>query len=147
MKSVTRLAFSGPIREWHICCWTEDVQAISSILVIDDDGAALETISHVLSALGVADVCEVTSAERALKILRARQFDLIIADYRLGGMDGVEFLERLRAAGNQTPLLLLSGAPDKAGVIRATNQPKVDFFGKPFRVAELVGAMNKLVCA
>jgi DNA-binding response OmpR family regulator len=72
---------------------------------------------------------------------------LIIADYRLGGMNGVELLERLRAPGDQTPLLLLSAAPDKAGVIRAASQPKVDFFGKPIRVAELVGAMNKLVCA
>ena len=36
-------------------------------------------------------------------------------------------------------------APDKAGVIRAVSQPKVDVFGKPFRVAEFVDAINKLM--
>lgn len=123
------------------------VHPIPSILLIDDNAEALETIGKVLTAVGVNTVCAVGSAEAALERVKTQTFSLIIADYRLGGMDGVEFLERLRAAGDQTPLLLLSGAPDKAGVLRATRLPKVDFFGKPFRVADLVSAMDKLVCA
>jgi two-component system, OmpR family, response regulator len=103
------------------------MRTIPSILLIDDNADALETISKVLTAVGVKNVCEASSAEEAFGILKTRKFSLIIADYRLGGMDGVEFLERLRASGDQTPLLLLSGAPDKAGVIRAASQPKVDF--------------------
>ena len=123
------------------------MRTIASLLLIDDNAEALETIGKVLTAVGVKNVCAVRSAEDALQILNTQKFDLIIADYRLGGMDGVEFLEKLRAEGDQTPMLLLSGAPDKAGVIRAASHPKVDFFGKPFRVADLVGAMDKLVCA
>jgi len=113
--------------------------------VIDDNSEALEAIGQVLSASGVQSVCPAHSAEEALDILKTRHFDLVVADYRLDGMNGVEFLETLRASGDQTPLLLLSGAPDKAGVIRAVSQPKVDVFGKPFRVAEFVDAINKLM--
>ena len=118
---------------------------IPSALVIDDDSEALNAIGQVLPAAGVRHVCPARSAEDALELMKTRRFDLVIADYRLEGMDGVQFLETLRASGDLTPLLLLSGAPDKSGVIRAVSQPRVDVFGKPFRVSEFVGAINKLM--
>lgn len=118
---------------------------IPSALVIDDDSEALNAIGQVLTAAGVRNVCPARSAEDALELMKTRRFDLVIADYRLEGMDGVQFLETLRASGDLTPLLLLSGAPDKSGVIRAVSQPRVDVFGKPFRVSEFVGAINKLM--
>jgi len=118
---------------------------IPSALVIDDDSEALDAISQVLTSVGVQTVCLADSAEEALEILKNRGFHLIVADYRLDGMDGVQFLENVRANGDQTPLLLLSGAPDKSGIIRAVKQPNVDVFGKPFRVAEFSEAINRLV--
>ncbi len=118
---------------------------IPSALVIDDNSEALNLIGHLLASAGVRCVCKVRSAEEALEILQTRSFELLIADYRLGGMNGVEFLELLRASGDLTPLLLLTGAPDKAGVIRAVSQQKVDVFGKPFRIAEFLDAIAKLM--
>jgi CheY-like chemotaxis protein len=117
---------------------------IPSILVIDDNAEARQTLARLLSALGAPHVHQASSGEEALEILRTQSFNLILADYRLEGMTGVEFLERLRAQGNQTPVLMLSGSPDKDGVIRATQQPKADFYAKPFRVAELTVAMERL---
>src|SRR6266704_4642006 len=121
------------------------LRAIPSVLVVDDHIQSLEVLSSLLSGLGAKSVCRAESAERALEILKNQAFTVIISDYRLEGMDGVQFLEQLRARGDQTPVLLLSGAPDKPAVIRATGYQKVDFFGKPFRVAELVGALERLV--
>ena len=120
------------------------MRPIASILVIDDNAESLEALASLLSALGAKSVRQAASAERALEILQNSSFSLIISDYRLEGMDGVQFLEQLRAQGNQTPVLLLSGAPDKAGVIRATCHEKVDFFGKPFQIADLMGAVERL---
>lgn len=116
-----------------------------SVLVMDDDARALQVLNVVLNAIGAREVCEASSAEQALEILRTRSFDLILADYRMEGMDGVAFIEKLRASGDETPILIVSGAPDKAGVIRAAHHSRVDFRGKPFRVAELQEAMEKLV--
>jgi DNA-binding NtrC family response regulator len=120
------------------------MRPIDSILVIDDNAETLEALASLLSALGAKSVRQAASAERALEILQNSTFSLIISDYRLEGMDGVQFLEQLRSQGNQTPVLLLSGAPDKAGVIRATCHEKVDFFGKPFQMAELMAAVERL---
>ena len=120
------------------------MQPIPSALVIDDDPDVLKTFKKLLASQGVEQIGEAASAEDALEILRGQKFAVIVADYRLGGMNGVEFLEQLRAGGDTTPVLLLSGAPDKAGVIRASNQPNVDFLGKPFRMADLFASLERL---
>jgi DNA-binding NtrC family response regulator len=123
------------------------MRAIPSVLVIDDNFGALKALTSLMTALGAERVREAGSAEEALELIGKERFDLIVSDYRLEGMNGVEFLEQVRAQGNQTPILLLSGAPDKAGVIRATQQPKADFFAKPFKIVELTDAMNRLLAA
>lgn len=121
--------------------------SIPSILVIDDDPDAAKTLAQLLTALGVKDVREASSGEMALDILKTQSFSMILVDYRMQGMNGVEFLEKVRAKGDETPILLVSGAPEKAAVIRAANYKKVDFIGKPFRMAELLGAVQKLASA
>jgi CheY-like chemotaxis protein len=121
------------------------MRSIPSILVIDDNPEALDTIGQILKAIGAEHVNEVMSAEEGLELLNARSFSLIVADYRLKGMSGVEFLEQLRSRGDQTPLLLISGSPDKSGLLRAGRQPNVDFFRKPFQLGELLGAIDRLV--
>jgi CheY-like chemotaxis protein len=120
------------------------MRPIPSILVIDDNPEMLEMLVSLLGVLGTENVRQAPSAERALEMLKTESFNLIISDYRLQGMDGVEFLEKLRGQGNQTPILLLSGAPDKAAVIRAACHPNVDFFGKPFQMSDLMGAVERL---
>ena len=123
------------------------MRPIPSVLVIDDNFESLKALTSLMSALGAEKVCEAESAEDALELVKDQSFDLIVADYRLEGMNGVEFLEKVRGQGNQTPILLLSGAPDKAGVIRATQQSKADFFTKPFRIVEITDAMERLLAA
>jgi two-component system C4-dicarboxylate transport response regulator DctD len=120
---------------------------IPSVLVIDDEASVLDVLDQLFSALGISRVRRASSAEEALKILKTEQFTIIVSDYRLEGMDGVAFVERLRASGNHTPVLMLSGAPDKTGVIRAARQPRVDFFPKPFQLRQLVDAMERLAQA
>lgn len=117
---------------------------IPSVLVVDDEASVLEMLGQLFTALGVSRVQRASSAEEALDILDREQFAMIVSDYRMGGMDGVAFIEQLRDRGNTTPVLMLSGAPDKLGVIRAANQPRVDFFAKPFELRQLVGAMERL---
>ena len=120
------------------------MRTFRSVLVIDDNPDTLDTLATLLQSLGVDHVTQARSAEDALDTLKTQRFSLIVADYRLEGMDGVEFLEQLRAGGDLTPVIMLSGAPDKTGVIRATRQPKVHFFSKPFRVADFMGAMDRM---
>jgi len=120
---------------------------IPSVLLIDDEVSVLDLLDEVFSAQGISRVRRARSAEEALDILSTEQFTIIVSDYRLQGMDGVTFVEKLRASGNCTPVLILSGAPDKTGVTRAAKHSRVDFFPKPFQFPQLVGAMERLAAA
>lgn len=118
---------------------------IPSVLVIDDESRVLEILDQLFAAVGVTRVSRASSAEEALRILKTERFAIIVSDYRLEGMDGVAFVEKLRSSGNLTPVLMLSGAPDKMAVIRAARQPGVDFFPKPFQIDNLMNAMERLI--
>lgn len=120
---------------------------IESALLIDDNQETLRALGALLHAMGVKHVRQTSSAENALEILKGERFSIILSDYMMEGMDGVAFCSELRSRGDQTPLVLLSGAPDKVAVLKAIHFPKVDFFGKPFTIAELTGAMERLMAA
>ncbi len=90
------------------------------------------------------NICRVRSAELALEVLERQKFTMILLDYRLEGMDGAEFVERVRARGDETPIIMVSGVPDKAGVLRAAHFQHVDFIGKPMQIIDLASAMQQL---
>ncbi len=121
--------------------------SIVSLLVVEDDPGTRDVLVRLLRAVGVSRIWAVPSAEQALGLLEADSFSMILADYHLDGMDGLALVEQLRAQGNPTPVLLLSGAPDKAAVIRAFHHSRVDFFGKPFQIDQLLQAMGKLAAS
>jgi CheY-like chemotaxis protein len=122
------------------------MRSLSSILIVDDDPEVLETLVHLFCALNVANVHAVDSAEAALDMLD--QFspapEMIVCDYQMVGMSGVEFVERLRGSGNQTPILLISGSPEKEAVIRACRYERVDFYSKPIRLDQFMNAIDRL---
>lgn len=63
----------------------------------------------------------VESAEEALVLLKNQFFDAIVSDFQMDGMDGLEFLETLRAAGNRTPFLIFTGKGREEVAIKALN--------------------------
>jgi CheY-like chemotaxis protein len=117
---------------------------IESILVVEDSLTAQKYICDFLATMPVKTIRRAVTAEEALDILKTEQFTMILSDYRLPGMTGVQFIEHIRAQGNLTPALLLSSSPDTLGVLRASQQ-RVNFFAKPFRVEELAQAIERLV--
>ena len=118
--------------------------AVESVLLVDDDPAMLDGLSALCGVLGISRVCQTSSAEEALEILQRDSFSLILSDYRLEGLSGVDLVTTIREQGIETPVILLSGAPDKTGVIKAVQHPRVDFFTKPFAISDLEAAMRRL---
>src|SRR5881394_2247863 len=121
--------------------------ALPSVLIVDDDAESRVLLGQLLTALGADKVSDVASAEEALELLTRESFSIILSDYRLEGMDGVEFLDRIRQSGEATPVVLITGAPEQQAGLRASKHAKVDVFPKPFRIAELRAAMDRLLAA
>ncbi|MGH3428343.1 MAG: response regulator, partial [Mycobacteriales bacterium] len=78
-----------------------------AILVVDDDAALRRALKRVLVTHGFAVELAENGAE-ALARLRAHSFDAVVLDVTMPGSDGIEVCERLRAAGDRLPVLMLT---------------------------------------
>ena len=84
------------------------------------------------------------SAEQALSMFSAGQFDLVITDFILGGMDGLELAQAIKDAAPGKPIILITAFAERitSGTGKVSN---VDFLmRKPFAVAELQTALQNL---
>ena len=81
---------------------------MNHILVVDDDPNTLASVARAFRMAGYeATVCD--SAARALQLMAATRFDVVLSDVVMPGMDGIAMLEQLRAAGVLTPVIMISG--------------------------------------
>jgi CheY-like chemotaxis protein len=78
------------------------------ILLVDDNNHGLVARRSVLEELGYT-IISASSAREALQLLEHQQFDLIVTDYRMPGMDGVALIKELRNREFRNPIILLSG--------------------------------------
>src|SRR5690242_12321631 len=69
-----------------------------TVLVLDDNRFQQQVLRMLLIGLGVKDVVTAKDVDEALQVLTEKKFDLVIADYRLGGKSGADFTRVVRAA-------------------------------------------------
>jgi two-component system phosphate regulon response regulator OmpR len=106
------------------------------ILIVDDDDRIRELLSRFLMNAGYV-VVSAPSALDASQVLQALEVDLIVLDIMMPGMTGVEWTKALRAAGDKTPILLLTAMGDAPDRIKGLEAGADDYLAKPFEPREL----------
>jgi two-component system, OmpR family, response regulator len=113
------------------------------VLVVEDDVPLAAAIRRALRAEGVAaDVA--INGEDALWMAGATDFDGIVLDVMLPGIDGFETCRRLREAGVWAPILMLTARDAVEDRVRGLDQGADDYLVKPFSVAELLARLRAL---
>jgi CheY-like chemotaxis protein len=124
---------------------------MASILVIDDDRAVLATIKILLGRAGHT-VEAVDNSRTGLQLLEAQNFDLLIVDVFMPGMDGFETMKLVHQSRPHMPVVVISGqqfsysserTPDFLHM--ATRLGAVSSLHKPFRPSELLAAVNGIL--
>jgi two-component system OmpR family response regulator len=113
------------------------------VLVAEDDADTTDLVMRALSKLGHV-VTAVATGGDALHAGVADTYDVIVLDRMLPGINGVEVLQRWRAAGIHTPVLMLTalgGIADRVGGLEAGAD---DYLVKPFATAELAARLTAL---
>ncbi len=110
----------------------------AKVLVVDDDDDLQQVVSSVLRASGF-EALAVSSGEEALDYLRDHPVDLLVLDWHLPGMTGVDLCRTLRdnQQYSMLPVLFLSSHCSPGEVSLAFEAGADDFVGKPFRAPEL----------
>lgn len=110
------------------------------VLVVDDEPDVLQALSTTLSRAPRMD-CEVTaveSAEAALDVLQGDSFDLVLADYRLDGMNGAELLGEVRDRDPDVRRLLITGYVDLDIAVEAMEEADIHYYlQKPWKNEDL----------
>ncbi|MDP4002675.1 response regulator transcription factor [Methylobacterium sp. NEAU K] len=114
--------------------------AAGTIHVVDDDDAMRHSLALLLGALGHR-IEEYHGAARLLADVE-RLTGCVVADVRMPHVDGLEMLDRMRAAGSTVPVVMMTGHGDIPTAVRAMKLGASDFLEKPFTTPLLLGAVD-----
>jgi CheY-like chemotaxis protein len=117
---------------------------MTTILIVDDEYLIADILSFALEDEGYLTVTA-GSGQKALSILDREKPQLIITDYMMPGMNGIELAEAVRAHKTlgQLPMMLMSGAQAHLGVARP--DLFVDVFDKPFEIQAVLSRVKSLL--
>lgn len=101
------------------------------ILIVDDSPKCIELMSLALAAAGGAEVYTEMDSIAAVERIGQKDLDLVLLDIKMPGMSGFQVLERVRGAGDVTPILMCSGSVRQADVNQAFEHGCNGYFGKP----------------
>ncbi|WP_020672471.1 response regulator transcription factor [Amycolatopsis nigrescens] len=106
------------------------------LLVVEDESVLVDLLTDALRFVGY-QVESVTTAAGALREVAQRPPDLVILDVNLPDLDGFEVCRRLRADGNQVPVIFLTARQDRADLRAGFAEGGDDYLTKPFALEEL----------
>ena len=112
-------------------------------LVADDD--ALMRTLIVLSLRDLVQATEVDNGDAALAALGQDEFELAIIDWDMPGMDGLEIVKTIRAAGSPLPVLMVTAEAEREHVVQALKAGVSDYLIKPFQGSALRAKLAKLL--
>ncbi|HEX3874712.1 MAG TPA: response regulator transcription factor [Solirubrobacteraceae bacterium] len=114
------------------------------ILVVDDEPAVRQALSRALS-LEHYGVALATDGLVALEMLASERFDVIVLDVSMPQLSGIEVCRRLRAAGDRTPVLMLTARDSIDDRVSGLDSGADDYLVKPFALRELMARVRALL--
>lgn len=114
------------------------------LLVVDDDPRLRSLLERFLTEQGYR-VRGVENVEQMERMLTRELFSLIVLDLMLPGEDGLSACRRLRAGGNQIPIIMLTAKGDESSRIAGLEQGADDYLAKPFNPRELLARIRAVL--
>lgn len=109
----------------------------ANILVVDDDSLNRQTVARTLAHAGFNTVTA-ANGEEALDCLNREQFDAVVSDVRMPGMDGIELLQNIRARFSRLPVILMTGLIEDDIRAASFTWGATALFQKPVNRADLI---------
>ncbi|MFO1014589.1 MAG: response regulator [Caulobacteraceae bacterium] len=118
-------------------------------LIIDDNYHMLNIISTVLRGFAAKDFIETTDPTEALKVLQSHRIDIVIVDYNMSVLDGVDFVRLARNSPESLnpyiPIIMLTAHTERRRVMSARDAGVTEFCAKPVTAAELARKINAVI--
>ncbi len=112
-----------------------------TILIVEDEEGPRESLKMVLSPH--YNLYSVDNAEVALNLLKEQPIDLVTLDLKLPGQQGMELLEKIRAEGWNTEVIIITGYGTLESAVNAIQHGIAAYITKPFNIPDLLGVIQK----
>ncbi len=112
------------------------------VLVVDDEASIRDLLSKTL-ALAEYDIDVAPDGRSALERMRMYAYDLLIADLKMPGMDGLSLIREAKRFKADLPVLIITGFSTESSAIEAVNLGVAGYLTKPFRVPQVLAAAAK----
>lgn len=113
-------------------------------LLVDDDELIRDSLSIAFKNKGCL-LQTAETAEEGLRALKEESFEIVVSDFKLPGIDGIEFLKLATAYHPNSVKILITAYGDKDIVSEALAAGAQDFIEKPFSIRVLVDSLNRLI--
>ena len=118
------------------------------VLIVDDDPALLQALPQAVQLrMGGVTVETADSGAAALERIEAEEYDAIVTDIKMPGMDGLALLEEIRTRRPDIPTLIITGHGENELVVRALRGGACDFIQKPIDRDYFVAALYRAIRA
>lgn len=116
-----------------------DMKGAQKIVVVDDDNIVLSTLKMLLEIEGFSDAQYFDNPKNAVEYLKTNTPNLILSDFMMPQMNGLEFLTEAKKLHPNTSMILLTGYADKENAIKAINEVGIyKYIEKPWENADLI---------
>ncbi len=116
--------------------------AVCKVLVVDDEVDMVETCRKILERKQYA-VTTAADSQTALKSIRSDRFDVVIADLRMPGLDGIEILRAAKRANHDTAVIIITAYSSIETALKAVREGAFDYIPKPFSMEQLEIAVER----
>lgn len=114
-------------------------------LVVDDSMTIRRIVVKSLAEIGITDYVEAGDGEEALAATKAATFDVILLDWNMPKLTGIETVKVLRGQGNRTPVIMVTTEAEKSRVIEAIRAGVNDYLIKPFTAPQLADKIKAVL--
>ena len=116
------------------------------VLVVDDMSTMRRIVKNVLRQIGFSDIIEAENGQDALTKLKAGGFGLVVSDWNMPVMQGIELLRAVRADAElkSLPFLMVTAEAQKENLIEAVQAGVSNYVVKPFTAEVLQGKLEKI---
>src|SRR3989338_10248786 len=113
------------------------------ILIVDDEPLIRESLYEILRIEGYR-VQMASSGEDALRVLNKSDFDIVVTDFKLPKMNGIELLENIKKEKSKTEVILITGYGSIETAVEAMKKGAFDYITKPINDSEIKIIISKI---
>ncbi len=117
------------------------------VLIVDDFSTMRRIMKNILKQLGFTNITEADDGTTAMELLNTGSYDLVISDWNMPRMTGLELLREVRAGGphKEVPFLMVTAEAQRQNVIEAVQSGVSNYVVKPFTAEGIHEKLRKII--